>query len=115
MQPPPLTTSFNNPQFQGQGLGVGLGAGYLATPLSTTSLSSPFIHSPAVNSAGGPLGSSPMASRQYNAPYNPQDWGPVHNVPINTGQSPYAQSGNMLRVVPQHRYAAPEPGQYYFL
>ncbi|KAL4921733.1 hypothetical protein BDW62DRAFT_174355 [Aspergillus aurantiobrunneus] len=109
MQPPPLTTSFNNPQFQGQGLGVGLGAGYLPTPLSTTSLSSPFTQSPAVNSsAGAALGSSPMASRQYNAPYNPQDWGPVHNGPMSSGQSPYSQSGNMLRIVPQHRYAAPQ-------
>ncbi|KAL4976642.1 hypothetical protein BDW66DRAFT_150803 [Aspergillus desertorum] len=106
MQPPPLTTSFNTHQFQGQGLGVGLGAGYLSTPLSTTSLSSPFTQSPAVNSAGTALGSSPMASRQYNAPYNPQDWGPVNNGPMNAGQSPYSQSGNMLRVVSQHRYAA---------
>ncbi|KAL4752933.1 hypothetical protein BDW72DRAFT_47285 [Aspergillus terricola var. indicus] len=106
MQPPPLTTSFNTHQFQGQGLGVGLGAGYLSTPLSTTSLSSPFTQSPAINSAGAVLGSSPMASRQYNAPYNPQDWGPVNNGPMNAGQSPYSQSGNMLRVVSQHRYAA---------
>ncbi|KAL4990609.1 hypothetical protein BDW68DRAFT_154063 [Aspergillus falconensis] len=106
MQPPPLTTSFNTHQFQGQGLGVGLGAGYLSTPLSTTSLSSPFTQSPAVNSAGAALGSSPMASRQYNAPYNPQDWGPVNNGPMNAGQSHYSQSGNTLRVVSQHRYAA---------
>ncbi|KAL4908211.1 hypothetical protein BDW74DRAFT_147059 [Aspergillus multicolor] len=106
MQPPPLTTSFNSHQFQGQGLGVGLGAGYLSTPLSTTSLSSPFTQSPAVNSAGPALGSSPMASRQYNAPYNPQDWGPVNNGPMAAAQSPYSQSGNMLRVVSQHRYAA---------
>ncbi|KAL4923219.1 uncharacterized protein BDV17DRAFT_16514 [Aspergillus undulatus] len=108
MQVPPLTTSFNNHQFQGQGLGVGLGAGYLSTPLSTTSLSSPFTQSPAVNSAGMALGSSPMASRQYNAPYNPQDWGPVHHGPVSANQSPYSQSGNMVRIVPQHRYAEPE-------
>ncbi|KAL4936911.1 hypothetical protein BDV06DRAFT_232930 [Aspergillus oleicola] len=108
MQPPPLTTSFNNHQFQGQGLGVGLGTGYLSTPISTTSLSSPFTQSPAVNSAGAALGSSPMASRAYNAPYNPQDWGPVHHGPVSANQSPYSQSGNMVRIVPQHRYANPE-------
>ncbi|KAL4808363.1 hypothetical protein BDV18DRAFT_99083 [Aspergillus unguis] len=106
MQPPPLTTSFNSHQFQGQGLGVGLSAGYLSTPLSTTSLSSPFTASPAVNSsAATSVVASPMASRQYSAPYNPQDWGPVHNVPMNA-QPPYSQSGNMVRMVPQHRYAS---------
>ncbi|KAL4882030.1 hypothetical protein BJY04DRAFT_217724 [Aspergillus karnatakaensis] len=105
-QPPPLTTAFNNHQFQG--LGVGLGQGYVSTPLSTTSLSSPFTHSPAVNSPAGALGSSPMASRQYNAPYNPQDWGPVSNGPMTAGQSAYSQPSNMLRIVPQHRYAAPQ-------
>ncbi|KAL4960474.1 uncharacterized protein BDV14DRAFT_192962 [Aspergillus stella-maris] len=83
MQPPPLTTSFNNHQFQGQGLGVGLGAGYLSTPISTTSLSSPFTQSPA-------------------------DWGPVHHGSVSANQSPYSQSNNMVRIVPQHRYANPE-------
>ncbi|KAL2866570.1 uncharacterized protein BJX67DRAFT_131753 [Aspergillus lucknowensis] len=102
IQPPPLTTAFNNHQLQG--LGVGLGAGYAATPLSTTSLSSPFTQSPAVNSATSAApGSSPMASRQYSVPYNPQDWGPLNNSPMNAGQSAYASSGNILRIVPHQR------------
>ncbi|KAL5336801.1 hypothetical protein BJX70DRAFT_371584 [Aspergillus crustosus] len=104
-QPPPLNTTFNNPQFQG--LGVGLGPGYVSTPLSTTSLSSPFIHSPAVNSPAGATGPSPMASRQYSAPYNPQEWGPVSNGPMAASQSAYSQPSNMLRIVPQPRYAGP--------
>ncbi|KAL2798419.1 hypothetical protein BJX66DRAFT_295560 [Aspergillus keveii] len=108
IQPPPLTTAFNNnPQFQG--LGVGLGANYASTPLSTTSLSSPFTQSPAVNSATGAApGSSPMAARQYNVPYNnvpynPQDWGPLNNGPMNAGQPAYSSSGSMLRIVPHQR------------
>ncbi|KAL2823929.1 hypothetical protein BDW59DRAFT_91191 [Aspergillus cavernicola] len=109
VQPPPLNTAFNNQQ-QFHGLGVGLGAGYASTPLSTTSLSSPFTHSPAVNSsAGTSLGSSPMASRQYNVPYNPQDWGPVSHVPMPASQPTYPQSGNMLRVVSHgHRSVVPQ-------
>ncbi|KAI9375290.1 hypothetical protein BJX61DRAFT_539951 [Aspergillus egyptiacus] len=107
MQPPPLNTSLNTQQFHG--LGVGLGGGYASTPLSTTSLSSPFTQSPAVNSSGAALGSSPMASRQYNVPYNPQDWGPVSHGhgSLNVGQQAYQQSGNMLRIVPQHRSVVP--------
>ncbi|PYH93005.1 hypothetical protein BO71DRAFT_484964 [Aspergillus ellipticus CBS 707.79] len=105
VQPPPLTTALSGPQFQG--LGLALGAGYSSTPLSTTSLSSPFTqgHSPAVASPGGAaIGSSPMASRQYSSmPYNPQDWGPVGNRSINAGQSTYPQPNNMLRIIPQPR------------
>ncbi|PYH45297.1 uncharacterized protein BP01DRAFT_356782 [Aspergillus saccharolyticus JOP 1030-1] len=104
VQPPPLTTAFSSSQFQG--LGLGLGAGYSPTPLSTTSLSSPFTHgqSPVVASPGGvAIGSSPMSSRQYNVPYNPQDWGPVGHTAINTGQQTYPQTNNMLRIVPQPR------------
>ncbi|KAB8239345.1 uncharacterized protein BDW43DRAFT_1717 [Aspergillus alliaceus] len=102
LQPPPLTTALSGPQFHG--LGVALGASYSSTPLSTTSLSSPFTQSqsPAATTPGGiGVGSSSMASRQYNVPYNPQDWGPVGG----SGQSAYVQPNNMLRIIPQARQA----------
>lgn len=111
VQPPPLTTALNNSQFQG--LGLGLGAAYSPAPLSTTSLSSPFTHgqSPVVASPGGlALGSSPMSSRQYNVPYNPQDWGPVGHSSVNPGQQSYPQANNMLRIVPQPRSSGPHSG-----
>ncbi|KAE8355826.1 hypothetical protein BDV28DRAFT_20480 [Aspergillus coremiiformis] len=101
LQPPPLTTAFSGPQFHG--LGVALGTGHSLTPLSTTSLSSPFTQSqsPAATTPGGiGIGSTSMASRQYNVPYNPQDWGPV-----GSGQSTYPQTNNMLRIIPQSRQA----------
>lgn len=106
VQPPPLTTALSGHQFQG--LGVAVGAGYASTPLSTTSLSSPFTQglSPRVPSPGSAVGSSPMASRQpsYNVPYNPRDWGPV-----NGGQPAYPHiNNNLLRVVPHQ----PQPGHH---
>lgn len=95
VQPPRLTTALSGHQLQG----LGVGASYASTPLSTTSLSSPFTQgqSSRVPSPGNPVGSSPMTSRQssYNVPYNPRDWGPV-----SVGQSPYPQSNTLLRVVP---------------
>ncbi|KAE8372901.1 hypothetical protein BDV26DRAFT_273203 [Aspergillus bertholletiae] len=100
LQPPPLTTTLNGPQFHG--LGVTLGGNYSSTPLSTTSLSSPFTHgqSPATHTPGGiGVGSSSMASRQYNVPYNPQDWGPVGG----SGQPTYPQTNSMTRVISQSR------------
>ncbi|KAE8358405.1 hypothetical protein BDV27DRAFT_69836 [Aspergillus caelatus] len=42
-----------------------------------------------------------MASRQYNVPYNPQDWGPVGG----SGQSTYPQTNNMTRIISQSRQA----------
>ncbi|KAB8074095.1 hypothetical protein BDV29DRAFT_174170 [Aspergillus leporis] len=102
LQPPPLTTALNGHQYHG--LGVALGPSYSSTPLSTTSLSSPFTQSqsPATHTPGGTVaGPSSMASRQYNVPYNPQDWGPVRG----SGQSTYPQTNNMLRIVPQSRQA----------
>ncbi|PLB55049.1 hypothetical protein P170DRAFT_374521 [Aspergillus steynii IBT 23096] len=106
VQPPPLTTALSGQQFQG--LGVALGAGYASTPLSTTSLSSPFTQSqsPAVTTPGGfPATSSAMASRQYTVPYNPQDWGPVNGAHMHAAQSAYPQANNMLRVMSHHRPA----------
>ncbi|UDD56488.1 hypothetical protein AFCA_004029, partial [Aspergillus flavus] len=102
LQPPPLTTTLNGPQFHG--LGVALGGNYSSTPLSTTSLSSPFTQgqSPATNTPGGVgVGSSSMTSRQYNVPYNPQDWGPVGG----SGQSTYPQTTSMTRIISQSRQA----------
>ena len=108
LQPPPLTTTLNGPQFHG--LGVALGGNYSSTPLSTTSLSSPFTQgqSPATNTPGGVgVGSSSMTSRQYNVPYNPQDWGPVGG----SGQSTYPQTTSMTRIISQSRQAGSHSGQ----
>lgn len=111
-QPPPLTTAFSGQHLQG--LGVQYGGNYASTPLSTTSLSSPFVQgqSPAVNTPGGvALGTSPMASRQYNVPYNPQDWGPMNGGVMHAGQPSYAQpNNNMLRVMTHSRPAGPHTG-----
>lgn len=101
VQPPPLTTALSDHQFQG--LGVALGSGYASTPLSTTSLSSPFTQSqsPCVSSpSSAAVAPSPMAPRHYNVPYNPRDWGPVSSSSsANSGQSAYPQpsSSNSLR------------------
>lgn len=105
VQPPPLTTALGGHQFQG--LGVALGPGYASTPtpLSSTSLSSPFTQgqSPCVSTpSSAAVAPSPMAPRPYNVPYNPRDWGPVGNASASTGQSPYPQSsnsGSMRRMV----------------
>ena len=100
MQPPPLTTALSGHQFQG--LGVALGPGYTPTPLSSTSLSSPFTQSqsPCVSTpSSGAVGPSPMVSRNYNVPYNPRDWGPVAGASASTGQSSYSSSNSMRRVV----------------
>ena len=81
-QPPSLlTTTFAGPRPQDLRIPPGL-----QTPLPTTSLSTPFS---AYSSAAYPLssggeagGSSPMATRTrptFNAPYNPQQWGPLHS------------------------------------
>lgn len=82
IQPPSLlTTSLNNAQNFGLGLGP-----YASTPLSTTTLSTPFsVHhqSPYPASPGGASrGTSPMALRSAvgtGGPYNPQQWGPISN------------------------------------
>ncbi|KAL8730317.1 MAG: hypothetical protein Q9181_004704 [Wetmoreana brouardii] len=79
-QPPTLLTTALNGAHN-QNLGV---ASASQTPLSTTSLSTPFsAHqaspyplSPGIESRE----SSPMATRtpaSFNAPYNPQQWGPL--------------------------------------
>lgn len=52
-----------------------------------------------------------MASRHYNVPYNPRDWGPVAGALASTGQSSYPQSSSsnsMRRVV--HRPPQNDPG-----
>ncbi|KAJ5168321.1 uncharacterized protein N7482_003915 [Penicillium canariense] len=100
VQPPLLTTALNSSHFQ-----------HASTPLSSTSLSSPFTQgqSPAVSSpANGrsASSSSSMASRQYSVPYNPQDWGPVGGAPAQTA---YSQPNNVHRTAPQRRGPPEEP------
>ncbi|CEO60215.1 hypothetical protein PMG11_04853 [Penicillium brasilianum] len=97
VQPLLLTTALNSSQFH-----------HALTPLSSTSLSSPFTHgqSPAVSTPSNgrsASSSSSMASRQYSVPYNPQDWGPVGG---NHSQSAYSQQASVHHVAPQQRLHA---------
>ena len=78
-QPPTLLTALGSAYNQGLDAGVGS-----QTPLSTTSLSSPFsIHQTSAYppSPGAAMrGTSPLAVRgpsNFNPPYNPQQWGPL--------------------------------------
>ncbi|KAJ5778041.1 hypothetical protein N7520_001287 [Penicillium odoratum] len=92
VQPPLLTTALSGLQFH-----------HGTTPLSSTSLSSPFIHthSPLVSSPANPRSTS--SSRQpanYSVPYNPQDWGPVG---LAAAQAQYPHSGSQIRPAPQQR------------
>lgn len=114
VQPPPLTTALSGHQFQG--LGVGLNPGY--TPISSTSLSSPFIQgqSPCVASPGsGAVGPSPMASRPYNVPYNPRDWGPMSSSSSggSTVQSPFPQSSTSSSMRRRMQPREPHPGLFF--
>ena len=94
LRPPLLTTALSGIQYQ-----------HGTTPISSTSLSSPFIHgSPyAASPANGRSASSAsMSSRQpaaYSVPYNPQDWGPL-GAPA---QNQYSHAGNQLRIAPPQR------------
>lgn len=95
IQPPLLTTSLSGIQFQ---------HGHGTTPLSSTSLSSPFIHGQSPPGTSPAIGRSPLRTRQptnYNVPYNPQDWGPPAGGAA--AQAQYAHSGSQRRVIPQQR------------
>ncbi|KAI4263506.1 MAG: hypothetical protein L6R42_001355 [Xanthoria sp. 1 TBL-2021] len=76
-----LTTTFAGPHPQNLAIPSGL-----QTPLSTTSLSTPFSAYPSsaysLSSSAEAGASSPMATRSrptFNAPYNPQQWGPLRS------------------------------------
>lgn len=77
VQPPNLlTTTLGNAHVSNHGVGA------IPTPISTTSLSSPFsIHQASpypASPAGAMRGTSPMAfsaATTYNTAYNPQQWG----------------------------------------
>ena len=78
-QPPTLlTTSLNNAHSLGHGLGMTGGQ----TPMSTTSLSSPFsLHNPSSFQAS-PVGAATTAMptsspATYTGAYNPQQWGRI--------------------------------------
>ncbi|KAJ5659473.1 hypothetical protein N7507_005924 [Penicillium longicatenatum] len=92
VQPPLLTTALSGLQFH-----------HGTTPLSSTSLSSPFIHtqSPCVpSSANARSTSSSRQAANYSVPYNPQDWGP----PIAAAaQAQYSHQTTQVRVVSQPR------------
>jgi hypothetical protein len=55
-----------------------------------------------------------MTSRQYNVPYNPQDWGPVSGAALN-GHATYQQTNSMLRVVSHPRQVAGHSGLYHLI
>ncbi|KAJ5899079.1 hypothetical protein N7495_003823 [Penicillium taxi] len=112
IQPPLLTTALGISQFHPG-----------STPLSSTSLSSPFTHgqSPCVSSpangwSASSSSTSSMSSRQtmaYNVPYNPQHWGPMGSAPA---QSPHSQTNTVVRVLPQRTHTedslSPPPPPY---
>lgn len=56
-----------------------------------------------------------MTSRQYNVPYNPQDWGPVSGAALNSGHPAYQQTNSMLRVVSHPRQTAGHSGPYHLI
>ena len=105
-QPPSLlTTCLGNAQSAGLGLSVNG-----QTPVSTTSLSSPFsVHQPSSPYPASPAGAlrrvSPMATRSaagFNAPYNPQQWGSMSNsspVPVSTSTFSTTQPRQHSRLV----------------
>ena len=95
-QPPSLLTTSLNNNAQHLGLGHGLNS---HTPVSTTSLSSPFSAAQAQYSpspGGASRGNSPMALRSatgFSAPYNPQQWGrPGHESMSSIGAMSTATS-----------------------
>ncbi|KAL6717523.1 hypothetical protein ACLMJK_005438 [Lecanora helva] len=104
VQPPNLlTTSLGN--IRNAGLGIGLG-GNNQTPVSTTSLSSPFSAFP--QSPGGAMrGQSPLASRSqasFSGTYNPQQWGPLSNNSTNSpagGDHRPARSSRVVALGPR--------------
>lgn len=93
IQPPSLlTTSLNN----AQSFGLGLGA-YTQTPISSTTLSTPFSAHPSsaypASPGGAARGTSPMALRSAvgtGGPYNPQQWGR-----ISSESSPVPATGSI--------------------
>ncbi|KAJ5322411.1 hypothetical protein N7452_010700 [Penicillium brevicompactum] len=106
VQPPVLTTALNGPQYQGLGLAQ--------TPLSTTTLSSPFVHGqspyippPAVERPAPPPS---MASRNaYNVPYNPQDWGPPGRSQAQSYAPPNTMRRTPQRTDPDGPLSSPPP------
>lgn len=85
VQPPTLlTTTLGNAHNANWGTGT-------HTPISTTSLSSPFsIYQPSpypVSPAAAMRGTSPsihQAPASFSAPYNPQQWGPLGGPPTSS-------------------------------
>ena len=94
-QPPSLRTT---------SLGYARNAGVAAppaTPLSTTSLSSPFSANPQsaypASPGGAMRGVSPMNFRTLNAAYNPQQWGPVNNASHSSLAAEHRQNTHSTR------------------
>jgi len=107
IQPPnPLTTSLGNARNAGLGIG-----GFAQTPVSSTTLSSPFSghpQSPYAQSPGGAMrGASPMALRSHGSfggIYNPQQWGPVGNgspISSSAGEHRQAQPSRVVALAPR--------------
>ena len=104
LQPPSLlTTTLEN----AHNLGLGIAG---QTPVSATSLSSPFSTSPTspypASPTGAMRGASPMVLRApsaFNTAYNPQQWGPVSSgsssTPISTSRPVSIRQPNQSRAV----------------
>ena len=105
LQPPNLlTTSLDNARHLGQATLTPHGA--VQTPVSTTSLSTPFslnvTQSPYPQSPGTAMrGASPLTHRSGpSVPYNPQQWGPLSDA------SPQSAS---TQVQQRYMHLAPRP------
>ena len=100
VQPPNLlTTSLENARSAGLGIG-----GIVQTPVSATTLSSPFS-GPPQSPAGATRGASPMALRSqpgFSGTYNPQQWGPLSNgSPSASGDHRQARSSRVMALAPR--------------
>ena len=94
LQPPSLlTTSLENAR--------NAGGNIVHTPLSTTTLSSPFSGIPQ-SPAAAMRAVSPMALRSQNSftgVYNPQQWGPLNNASPASSVAGDQRQGQSARVV----------------
>ena len=115
VQPPNLlTTSLENARTSNTGLGIGA---IVQTPVSATTLSSPFSGFPQ-SPASAMRSASPMAQRSqsgFSGTYNPQQWGPLSNgspSSSSAGDHRRVHSSRVVALAP--RPVGPDGGQFLF-